>query len=213
MSSHPWRTAAIVVSSVLLGLGVGLEIEPSSSVSGLMLAIIGAVSLGLVLATGALDPDLSEATLDATAWTEFRRELRRARRHGRSLTLMRIPRAPAGPGTRDVDLGAVSRRIGSRLRLVDRTWVDGDSVYVMLPESDHDAASIVVDRLGEAAPAGGLAPVRVATFPVDGLTSGAILAAVHDTAIAGVAVAVRPSHEEGFNADDTLAVGETAIPR
>ena len=77
------------------------------------------------------------------------------------------------------DLATRSRRLGLHLRLVDRTWVDDGSIYVLLPESPRAAADVLITRIrADVAGASCRSDVRLATFPEDGLTSGAIIAAV-----------------------------------
>lgn len=219
MSGSRWRTAALAGSAILLGVGVGLqigEVDIGLGVeSGLILAIVSAMALTVIIAATSGEPPVAEVTAVESAWMEFRRELRRARRHERPLTLIRIPPPARDDGSEPIDLAPVSRHIDARLRLIDRAWLDDGSIYVMLPESGRPAAATVVDRLAAVAPAGSLAGVRIASFPDDGLTSGAIIAAVHDAAMDQVPILIRPIVEDPIIAamEDGLPVGETAIHR
>jgi hypothetical protein len=171
--------------------------------------------LTVVVAATSGEPPAAEQPAVEAAWMEFRRELRRARRHERPLTLIRIPTAPPDDASAAPDLSAMSRQIDARLRLIDRAWVDEGSIYVMLPESGRGAAATVVERLDIVAPSWSLADIRVASFPDDGLTSGAIIAAVHDAAVDQVPIPIRPIIEDPLVAamEDGLPVGETAIHR
>ena len=76
-----------------------------------------------------------------------------------------------------------SRRLHEHLRLVDRTWVDDGAVYLLLPETSRAGADSLIGRLQMVA--ADLLPgdVRVATFPDDGLTSGALISAVHGASL------------------------------
>jgi hypothetical protein len=183
------------------------------SIVGVLVAVIGASAVvAIVLAT--TWPPSAGSAADDTAWTEFRRELRRARRSGRPLTLLRIP--VAEPASSDAPGAAnLARAIGAELRLIDRTWVDGDSIYLMLPESSRSAATVVVDRLAAEPATAVAATARMATFPEDGLTSGALLAAVHGTAVGQVPIPLRPSHEEASirAVDADAALGGVTGPR
>jgi hypothetical protein len=102
-------------------------------------------------------------------WDHLRRELDRARRYGREFALIRIAGADRD---RAADLAAL-------LRTSDYVWLHGRATYVLLPEAGRSAAEQLVARLDHAAPSV-LADdaLELAAFPEDGLTSGALLAAV-----------------------------------
>lgn len=111
-------------------------------------------------------------------WDEFRRELNRSRRYERTFVLLRLP-CRAAPYQEMLQVGAF-------LRSVDRAWIADQSVYVLLPESDRamgEAFVIRIRRLApEVLPAEG---VRLAAFPVDGSTSGSLLAKLRGEPLAG----------------------------
>jgi hypothetical protein len=192
-------TMAGVAAIFGVGLGIALaDVAPVLSLAwgGIVAIVTGSVLVALVLAT--TWPAAPAATADETAWSEFRRELRRSRRNGRPLTLVRIPMSD--PESADaLDATALSTRIGAELRLIDRSWVDGDSIYVMLPESSRSAGRVVVDRLAIGSSAA--LETQMATFPDDGLTSGALLAALNGAATGEVPIPLRPSF------DDVLTLG------
>ena len=102
-------------------------------------------------------------------WEELRREIARCRRYGRTFALVRIDRI----------LGAA---LESQVRMIDRKWTAGNATYVLLPEADHEAGESLVARLRRD-PATSLdgAHVTVASFPDDGLTSGALLKVLRGT--------------------------------
>jgi hypothetical protein len=63
------------------------------------------------------------------------------------------------------------------VRDIDRVWVDGDEVFVLLPETDDAAAAELAARLvAEAPTAVQSRTLSWATFPGDALTSGDLLA-------------------------------------
>lgn len=118
------------------------------------------------------------------AWEELRREIARSRRYGHDFVLIRVPHALSLPvrrsrwprSRRSED---VARKLRSLVRVLDRVWANNGSVYVLLPESDRPAGERLLARVREAAPE--LFPddgVHLAAFPADGLTSGALLAAL-----------------------------------
>ena len=120
---------------------------------------------------------------------------------------------PDGPGV----LSTRSRRLGLHLRLVDRTWVDDGSIYVLLPESPRAAANALIGRIRAEAPGQLPERVRIATFPDNGLTSGALIAALHDGVVDAVPIPIRPMSVEGgettaFVPDEELPIGEAAHP-
>ena len=120
------------------------------------------------------------------------------------MTLLRTRSAVAPEATGAVDdLDDRSRGLHGHLRLVDRTWVDDGSVYILLPETSRAAADSLVTRLVTVAPELLPGEVRLATFPDDGLTSGALISAVHGASLSEVPTPIRAAV-----ADDEPVVGE-----
>jgi hypothetical protein len=113
-------------------------------------------------------------------WNELRRELDRSRRFGHEFVLMRMERIHRN-GEGDVDL---ARKLRARLRSIDTVWGVRRKAFVLLPESDRDAAIGLLARLQRESP--GLLPdkVRLAAFPADGLTGGALLELLDKPAVA-----------------------------
>jgi hypothetical protein len=135
-----------------------------------------------VLATAYLDP-----------WDALRRELDRGRRYRHPLALIQL--APSGTATRaaaeeeavprrrfrrsrDVE-GDVIESLRAFLRTGDEVWRVHERVFIMLPEADHAAAAALVERLRTYAPhvLEGI-DARLVSFPDDGLTAAALLAAL-----------------------------------
>lgn len=214
----PLRVLALVAIATVFGASVGQQLTQRGLAVAQEFGGWVAVVAGSVLVVGLLvwgrDRSRDVPAEHETAWTEFRRELRRARRHRRALTLMRIPGKNGAASTSTRDL---SDRIGARLRLIDRAWVHDGSIYVMLPESSRAAASVAAERLMTLDPGLALDEVRVASFPDDGLTSGALIAAVHDVAIdqspVPLPTAIRPLTDDGlaFVREEELSMGEVAV--
>lgn len=113
-------------------------------------------------------------------WVELRREIDRSRRFDHGVTLMRaeLP-SPAG-GRRGLRRHAqILARLQGALRTIDSVWTDGDAVYMLLPETEREAAEQVVSRLWRELPQVlAFEELRMASFPVDGLTSEALRASV-----------------------------------
>ena len=135
------RWAAVSVSAAIAGVGLGhmagqlgLGVTPGLDLS---IAVLGMGALIAMVVAGPTRSDDPAAATEEVGWTEFRRELRRSRRGGRPLTLLRIAGGEVSTVVADGsdDLMTRSRRLGLHLRLVDRTWVDDGSIYVLLPES------------------------------------------------------------------------------
>lgn len=222
MTDSRRHNLVIALIAALVGGGIGLEamqrgLTPAASF-GMWVAAFGGLALLIVLLAEPAPTSTTAATSpsgDEAGWAEFRREMRRARRGVRPLTLVRVP----GPGPDDagstVDLTAQSLQFSQHLRLVDRTWVDDGSVYVLLPESPRAAADILLGRLRATAPDLLAVGVRIATFPDDGLTSGAIIAAVHGSAAGDGPTPIRSTLGEDtevatYAIADEQPIGETA---
>ena len=69
--------------------------------------------------------------------------------------------------------------VGGSLRLTDSAWRDGDDVILLLPEASRAAAADLAARLQLTAPDRFASAVGIAVFPDDGLTSGALVDALH----------------------------------
>ena len=105
-------------------------------------------------------------------WGTVERELERSRRSGRGFVLLTMPCSSNG-NRRAGEPSA--ERLAAHLRSLDEAWYDEGLFYVLLPEADRSAAAIVVDRILTEAPellASG--ETRIAAFPDDGLTAGAL---------------------------------------
>jgi hypothetical protein len=186
---------------------------------GVWIALLGVGALLVLFLTKPVRTIAPSSTSDETGWIEFRRELRRARRGGQPLTLLRITGHELpndGPDGRS-ELGTRARRLGLHLRLVDRTWVDDAGIYVLLPETTRAAAEATISRIRATSPGQLPGHVRVATFPESGLTSGALIAAVNDGEVDSVPTPIRPTTAVAVDAamfaqEEDLPIGEAAGP-
>jgi hypothetical protein len=214
----PERRHHLVVALIasLAGIGIGLEIaraglDPAPSFA-FWLGVIGVIALVLVLLAAPAEQSEPVATPARAGWAEFRRELRRSRRGSRPMTIVRLP-GPSSPTAAEEEVaGGKARRLHEHLRLVDRTWVDDGSVYILLPESSRTAADSLLSRLRHSEPEIVSEDVRLATFPDDGLTSGALISAVHGATLSEVPTPIRTAvgedDAEAAAVDASASVGE-----
>jgi hypothetical protein len=125
-----------------------------------------------------------EARRRAAIWTspgELEGELNRSRRYGRTFALVRIPCRVKATG-RSNAVNGLGHALSSLVRYVDRVWVDGTSVYVLLPECDRAMAKAMLARirepLAELLSAEERKAISSVVFPDDGVTAGALFNAL-----------------------------------
>jgi hypothetical protein len=220
--SARWRPGAVAAVAAVAGAGIGNQ----ASIAGLGLAsglglVVELFALGALLMlflTAPVGSSASAVRPDEASWIEFRRELRRARRGGQPLTMLRIVgnELPDDGPDGQSDLGTRARRLGLHLRLVDRIWVDDTSIFVLLPDTSRSAADALIGRIRAASPSQLPAHIRIATFPENGLTSGALVAAVYDGAVESVPTPIRPAtgvsiDVAAFGSEEELSVGEARL--
>jgi hypothetical protein len=121
-----------------------------------------------------------------SSWEDLQRELDRSRRYGHSFSVVRLAsrtrfRARSnGAGEKHrAELERKALMVGVLLRKLDRVWADGEDIYLLLPEGGRAMAESMLDRIRE--PLAALVPdseVAIAAFPEDGLSTGALLAAL-----------------------------------
>jgi hypothetical protein len=117
-------------------------------------------------------------------WTpaeELQLELDRSRRFGHHFGLICIS-SRRGIESRWGSFRDLALGVRSLLRRVDRVWIDGTGVYLLLPECDRTMVEAFLERLRE--PLSRLlvenerSEISSAVFPEDGLTSGALISAL-----------------------------------
>jgi GGDEF domain-containing protein len=140
-------------------------------------AMRGLVQIDRLRAHGDRDAEselLSRSAFERTA----SREMMRARRYGRPLSLIVV--TPAEPGAQR--LRATGQHLQRALRETDSVGrLDDERLVVLLPETERDAAHAIARRIRDLVAA---AQVGVANHPADGATWEALLA---------VASKIRPS--------------------
>ncbi len=155
--------------------------------------------LGRGSGTAAASPGLRcPGTHGASGWEELWREMERCRRYGRQFSIARIPAAltPHQPEARRRDR---AREVSRMIRATDHAWFDGSAIYVLLPESGRAAGERMLKRVLSAVPdLGEIEAVRIAAFPTNGLTTGALLAFLDDAGkeLGFPSFELEPSHLE-----------------
>jgi hypothetical protein len=155
--------------------------------TGVLVAIVVGFALGLLVASAvrrrrsrvtvpvrlgdALVVEADEAG-PQDPWIEFQREMKRSRRTGRPLAILRL----TGPSD-DRALLDVATTLAELVRDVDRVWVEQRELFVLLPETDPAEAAVLAERLDRRAARvlQGMA-LAMACFPTDALTSDDLLA-------------------------------------
>lgn len=102
-------------------------------------------------------------------WRVMETEIRRARRHGRRLSLCSV--AVEGPRAADFVAG-----IDATLRADDTAFVSNGVGYFILPEADGDSALVAARRIKAGLSRAGLAAdLTIATYPDDALTVSGLI--------------------------------------
>ena len=182
------------IAAVVVGVATIVVIRATGLVNGWPADLVLAVVAGGIGATAVADRAALRRGVAVPTWyDELHREFDRARRHGRPFALIRselpVPRRRRLVGVMDGLARQLPEMVGTGLRITDRAWLEDDALIVLAPEADHAAAQALVTRLATAMREGlgSAEAVRwtVAVFPDDGLTTGALLAALDHGARGG----------------------------
>ena len=168
--------AAAVAADWLFGLhGLGLAFAVGGAFAGGVIALSSAGPRPIQLAAVTAEP--------AEGWAEFHRELSRARRFDRPFGIVRF----VGIGGGVMTDSHVRDRVAALARRIDRVWLDGGDLFMLLPEADAGAVETAVARaryrVGEA-----LDRAFTATFPANGITSGSLVACLYQGDASPVAI-------------------------
>ena len=197
------RLTALIIAALQLAL---VALWAAHIASSTLLAIgtfVGAVFVGLrSLAPSLAAPAVVPVHAERRGWHAFERELARARRYERPLALIRAPLPDAVP-TESPD---VMTDINRSLRTVDTAWIDGDALWILATEADRTVAEQVADRVVGAAPRLAREAIRVASFPADALTAGALISALQSNRPGPIQLPVRTQ----LDASDAMALAARA---
>ena len=195
------RALALTVAGlqVLAVLAWSVGIVPPTWLAA---SVMGSAFVAAVIAVSRPRPAPSELVslhVDGDVWSAFERELARARRYKRSLALIR---GPIPGGTRLTPPHELLTRVGESLRAVDTVWVQDEALWLLIPEADHEVAARVAERL---AATDAIQPeaIRIASFPLDALTAGALISMVQRNQTGPIHLPVRSAVEAG----DGVAAG------
>jgi hypothetical protein len=170
-----WAIVAALVG-IVAGLLLGDPLPGVAFGLGLLFGSVG--SILVIPALRSVPPGLSGAAIDdaVSGWTEFHRELARARRFDSEFAIVRFP---LDPPPDPAALVGLRNEIAASARRVDRLWIDEDHVLLLLPETSRAAAEAMLARIRAEAPATAAVQPRVAIFPEHGITSSALISAVY----------------------------------
>ncbi len=177
----------VAVIAAIAGASLGWGVASGSLWPALVAVPVALLSIFLYRAR-LVDHGSAHRTTPASsedAWAAVHRELARARRHERPVSLVRLP----GDGRQE---GALARAeaIVPYLRRIDRVWAEHGDVHLLLPEADRTAAERLVGRLQERQPGTLASEASIASFPADGLSSGALLSTLYGTPLPSVPIPV-----------------------
>jgi hypothetical protein len=177
-----WLPVALLAGLVALAALTWQEVAswPVAMAAGALgaVALAGSMRRRTFSDTGALIRQ-SEA-----GWAALHAELARSRRHDRRFAIVTIPNAAlSAPGsTSEEGLQAGLRAaadVHTLLRRPDRAWTDGSTFHVLLTDCDRQQAWAFLQRARAGMPQlFADARLRLAIFPDDGTTLGALLGTV-----------------------------------
>jgi hypothetical protein len=156
------------------------------------LFLVGVLRGRTVTDTGALIRQ-SEA-----GWAALHAELARSRRHDRRFAILTIPKgvwsAPDSTTEEGIDAGfRAATAVYGLLRRPDRAWTDGTTLHVLVTDCDRQQAWAFLQRARLGMPQlFAVEGVRLAIFPDDGITLGALLATAGADEVAAPIRATEP---------------------
>lgn len=164
-------------SAIFLPLAVGAALAAGVSfLIGPEGAAIVATALALVWLSltfghaGKAGTPVASADAVSAGWQALDGELGRSRRYGRPLVVVRV--SPRGSAVAAL---AAQRLLLERRRLTDHAWMDGPDLYLVMPEADRSEALNMLARVGISAETDPAVLIRMAGFPADALSSGALV--------------------------------------
>jgi hypothetical protein len=211
--------AAIVITLTLV---IGLTAGVASGQPFLAVALAVGLAVGYAAAfltvpalrlgrRGTTGAAISDAT---TGWAEFHRELTRARRFDGSFALVRLNSAAAAGD----DANAIRDQIAGVTRRIDRVWVDGGQILLLLPEATTAAVEAAIGRIRPVVPEAVVADPGIAVFPRHGITSESLIAAAYGAGVEDVPTPITtarsdlrgPSVTDAAMGVELLGAGERA---
>ena len=197
------RLTAVAIAGVQLILVALWSAQIASSTLLAIGTFVGAVFVGLRSLAPSLAPAVAVPVhMERRGWHAFEQELARARRYERPLALIRAPLSEIRP-----EYGLdVMANVNRSLRTVDTAWIEADAMWVLAPEADRRVADQVADRLITVAPWIERDEVRIACFPSDAVTAGALISALQSNRPGPIQLPVRTQ----LDASDAMALAAKA---
>jgi hypothetical protein len=203
------RPLIAVAAACVLALAVGWVVDRLGLALAFSTGAVFATVVGLAsMATTPAIRLMAVTSEPSDGWQEFHRELNRARRFDRPFGIVRF----VGVGRGVMTERHVRDQLATLARRIDRVWLDGGDLFVLLPESDAAAVETAVARaryrLGEP-----LDVVVTATFPANGITSGSLIACLYQGDASPVAIgALAPASPAltSMSSPDSAELVETA---
>jgi hypothetical protein len=147
----------------------------------------------------------------SAGWREFRREIDRSRRHERPFTMISIPIEPEAE-----DLLVLPALVASSVRTIDFVWEDGANLYVLMPETPREPALAAITRVTSRLAALRSREVRLAMFPDDASTAGALLDVLRgdgESSVPAGSTAPNRAGTDVVTADLIAGASLTTLPR
>lgn len=168
--------AAIVIATIALLVG-----DRAGAVGALAVGALALIA-GMLqrewrrgTTTGGRGP---RVTAHDEGWSSVENELRRERRNGRSLTLLRIVPHEGLPAIE------AAQALNRSLRSADICFVSNDAVYVAMPEVGRAEAHQAAERLSrQLLTRGATCTIGSATYPEDALTVNGLLAGASEPCV------------------------------
>jgi hypothetical protein len=158
------------------------QLDVGIAVTVALALLVGSV-LGARWARRSAQDDVASDRTETTGIAVLMREVERARRYERPMTLLFLPngafRDVDGNPRSSLDQGTFAALVGS-LRALDFAWIEDEGVQLVLPEAAQEEAAACLRRLRAAIPGLDGSLARSAVFPDDGVTIGALSALVAD---------------------------------
>ncbi len=161
------RGKLLLAGIVFVGAVAVLLLGTSGAVLPAVAVAAGTAILARASSSTAQDDAASRG--DADGWRQVAVEIARARRHNRSLAMLRVEDGPASASGQPT----VTEAIRAGLRATDVAWTAGSNLYVLLPEADATTITGLEARLQEEGFQVDLRS-RAVVFPHDGVTVGSL---------------------------------------
>jgi hypothetical protein len=169
------RGRLLLAGIVFVGAVIVLLLGTSGAV--IPAVVVAAGTALLVMAASTMTQGDAASRGDVDGWRQVAVEIARARRHNRSLAMLRVEDGPSGAAGQPTMTDAIRRG----LRATDVAWTAASNLYVLLPEADATTITGLEARLGEEGIHVDLRS-RAVVFPHDGVTVGSLREALESGA-------------------------------